>query len=199
MLHSLRFRERIDGSDSTTFSERRFVVENGSVKTITLFTPGSSRIELVWIPNSIISLKVPQRIKSIVFESTSHLTHIESSAFYKSSLQSIMIPSSVKILGSSCFSCCQSLSSMTFESNSHLTRIESEAFSDSSLQSIMIPNNIEILGSKCFSKCKSLSSITFESKSHLIGIEFDAFSFSSLKSIEIPRSVQFIHGSAFAS
>jgi hypothetical protein len=86
------------------------------------------------------------RLQRIVFEAKSHLTRIESRAFYESSLQSILIPSNVEILGSNCFSSCYSFSSITFESNSHLTRIESEAFSFSSLQSILIPRNVETLG-----------------------------------------------------
>jgi tRNA A-37 threonylcarbamoyl transferase component Bud32 len=109
----------------------------------------------------------------------------------------MLIPSNVEILGSKCFSYCESLSSITFESNSHLIRIESEAFYKSSLETIMIPKNVEILGSKCFSYCKSLSSITFESNSHLTRIESEAFSYSSLQSIIISQNVQFIDGSAF--
>jgi TPR repeat protein len=89
----------------------------------------------------------------ISFESNSRLIRIESDAFSESSLQSIVIPMSVEILGSSCFSFCRSLSSISFESNSRLIRIESRAFSDSSLQSIMIPMNVEILGSSSFLSC----------------------------------------------
>jgi hypothetical protein len=136
-------------------------------------------------------------LSSITFESNSHLTRIESSAFSFSSLQSIGIQSSVEILCSSCFSNCRSLSSISFEAYSRLTRIESYAFSGSSLQSIVIPRSVEILGPSCFSNCKLLSSITFESNSRLIRIESSAFSYSELQSILIPRSVQFIDGSAF--
>jgi hypothetical protein len=85
------------------------------------------------------------------------MIHIESSAFSYSSLQSILIPSSVEILGSSCFSQCRSLSSITFESNSRLIRIESEAFSYSSLQSIVIPSTILFIGSDAVSTCQNIS------------------------------------------
>jgi hypothetical protein len=95
------------------------------------------------------------------------LTRIESEAFYESSLESILIPMNVEILGSKCFSSCESLSSIVFESNSHFTRIEWEAFYGSSLESILIPMKVEIVGSKCVSYYESLSSITFESNSHL--------------------------------
>jgi hypothetical protein len=83
-----------------------------------------------------------QSLSSIIFESNSRLTRIESELFSSSSLQSIIIPRNVKILGSECFSKCGSLSSITFESNSRLSRIESEAFSGSSLQAILIPSTI---------------------------------------------------------
>jgi hypothetical protein len=92
----------------------------------------------------------------ISFELESRLTRIESSAFSRSSLQSIIIPRNVQILCSWCFSDCRSLSSISFESESRLTRIESSAFSESSLQSIMIPQNVQILCSECFSSCSSL-------------------------------------------
>jgi uncharacterized protein YuzB (UPF0349 family) len=113
-----------------------------------------------------------------------------------STSSTIEIANNVEILGSKCFSYCQSLSSITFESNSHLTRIESSAFSGSSLASIMIPNSVEILGSRCFSYCKSLSSITFESNSRLTRIESSAFSFSSLQSLVIPSTILFVASDA---
>jgi hypothetical protein len=111
---------------------------------------------------------------------------------------SIEIGMNIEILGSHCFSSCDSLSSITFESNSCLTRIESSAFSFSSLESILIPNNVEILGSKCFSYCQLLSSITFESNSHLARIESEAFYGSSLESILIPQNVEILGSKCFS-
>jgi hypothetical protein len=84
---------------------------------------------------------------SITFESNSHLTRIESEVFSFSSLQSILIPRNVEILGSERFSYCESLSSMTFESNSHLTRIESKAFYETALQYVLIPPTILFIAS----------------------------------------------------
>jgi hypothetical protein len=102
-----------------------------------------------------------------------------------------MIPFTVQILGSRCFSNCRSLSSISFEPNSRLTRIESFAFSFSSLQSIVIPSTIQILGSKCFSNCRSLSSISFESNSRLTGIESMAFDRQNLF-VVIPSTILFV-------
>jgi serine/threonine protein kinase len=56
------------------------------------------------------------------------LLRIESKAFSSSSLESIEIPRNVEILGSSCFSYCQSLSLISFEPDSQLKRIEAHVF-----------------------------------------------------------------------
>jgi hypothetical protein len=211
MLQSLSpgLKQRINDSDSTKCYERRVTAIGGSINTVTHCALSNTEILRVWIPNSIIFLNGPRStgpdsigkkhgaLKSIVFESNSRLTQIELGIFSYSSLESILIPRNVEILGSICFLVCQSLSSITFESHSQLKRIESEAFSSSSLQSILIPKNVEILGSNCFSYCHKLSSIIIESNSCLTRIELHVFSFSSLESIVIPRNVQFIDGSAF--
>jgi hypothetical protein len=142
---SLGSREKIRDSDPTAFFTRRVVVKGGSITIVTLCILGNADILRVWIPDSIIFLNWDRPVgrfgigkrygplESIVFESNSRLTQTESELFYDSSLQSILIPSGVEILGSKCFSRCKSLSFITFESNSRLTQIESEAFSYSSL------------------------------------------------------------------
>jgi hypothetical protein len=130
-------------------------------------------------------------LSSISFESHLRLIRIESDAFSFSSLQSIVIPSSVEILGPSCFAYCKSLSSISFESNSRLMRIESDAFSESSLQSIVIPSNVEIIGSSCFRDCKSLSSISFEPNLRLKRFESRACCGCHL-SLVIPSTAVFI-------
>jgi hypothetical protein len=116
-----------------------------------------------------------------------------------STSSNVEIPSNIEILGSSCFSFCQSLSLISFESNSQLIRIESNTFSGSSLQSVLIPSTVQILGSKCFASCQSLSSISFESNSQLTRIESDAFYGSSLQSIIIPSTVQILGSKCFSS
>jgi hypothetical protein len=111
---SLGSRQRINDSDSTKFYERRVIVKGGSINTVTHCTLSNTEILGGWIPNSIIFLnwhrpddelgfvKEPVALQSIVFESNSRLTRIESKIFSKSSLQSILIPRNVEILGSNC-------------------------------------------------------------------------------------------------
>jgi hypothetical protein len=83
------------------------VVWNGSIDLVTLSSQDGDLIGRSWIPNSIVSLKRHWKFQFILFESNSHLTRIESFTFYKSSLQSILIPRNVEILGSKCFSSCK--------------------------------------------------------------------------------------------
>jgi hypothetical protein len=106
-----------------------------------------------------------------MFESDSRLIGIESSAFSFSSLRSIEIPRNIEILGSSCFSWCQSLSSISFESNSRLNRIESKTFS-SSLESIEIPSSVQFIDGSAFSHSK-VNSISIESGNDIFVFEHE--------------------------
>jgi hypothetical protein len=134
----------------------------------------------------------------VTFESGSRLERIEEHAFSGSGLKSILIPSSVVVLGKESFRECKSLESVTFESGSRLERIEEFAFHGTGLRSIEIPASVVVLGKFSFYSCKSLESVTFESGSRLERIEEYAFYESGLESIEIPGCVAFVGGSAFA-
>jgi hypothetical protein len=111
-------------------------------------------------------------LSSISFESNLQLTRIESSAFSSSSLQSIIIPSSVEILDSKCLSNWKSLSSISFESHERLTRIESSAFSSSSLKSIVIPRHAQFIDGSAFCSL-TLSSIMIENGTNTFVIAND--------------------------
>jgi hypothetical protein len=67
----------------------------------------------------------------VTFESGSRLERIQEWAFYHSGLKSILIPSSVVVLGKWSFSGCKSLESVAFESGSRLERIEESMFAGS--------------------------------------------------------------------
>jgi hypothetical protein len=68
------------------------------------------------------------QLVSITIESNSRLIKIEDEAFSGSGLTTIMIPSSVEVIGRCCFKYCKSLVSVTIEPNSRLTRIEEQTF-----------------------------------------------------------------------
>jgi hypothetical protein len=67
-----------------------------------------------------------------------------------SNSSNVQIPADIEILGSRCFSFCDSISSLTFESNSHLKRIESSAFEYSSLHSIITPHGVQFIDGSAF-------------------------------------------------
>jgi hypothetical protein len=70
-------------------------------------------------------------LESVTFDGGSRLEQIAEEAFEGSGLKSIQIPSSVIVLGPSCFSGCPSLGSVTFEIETRLERIDESMFAQS--------------------------------------------------------------------
>jgi hypothetical protein len=132
-----------------------------------------------------------------VFERGSGLEKIEDKSFYQSQMRSIVIPSSIVVLGRLSFCMCRSLESVTFEAGSRLERIEEAAFAATALGYVVIPASVAVLGADSFSKCASLELVVFENGSRLERIEACAFYGAGLKAIEIPANVTFIGVSAF--
>jgi len=81
------------------------------------------------------------------------VTSIGSCVFFNcSSLTSITIPNSVKIIGNNAFSGCSGLTSITIPSS--VTSIGNEAFRDcNGLKTVMIPNSVTSIGYGAFSGC----------------------------------------------
>jgi hypothetical protein len=130
----------------------------------------------------------------------SFLEDINGSTIYRyfGSCDSVMIPSSVLVLGKSSFSWCKSLESVTFERVSCLERIDEEAFRESGLKSIVIPSSVVVFGKSSFLCCNSLDTVTLEDGSRLERIEEFAFYGSGLRSIRIPHLVAFLGRSSFS-
>jgi hypothetical protein len=76
---------------------------------------------------------------------------------YFGSFRSIVIPSSVVVLGQGSFYECESLESVTFESGSRLERIEELAFSGSGLRSIEIPGSVSFIDGSAFTDLSVIS------------------------------------------
>jgi hypothetical protein len=137
----------------------------------------------------------------VAFEGGSGLLEIGRSAFRAcSSLQSIGIPSTVGLLGSSCFAGCVSLGSVTFGRPSTLATIEQYAFlSCRSLNRLHLPASVKAIDGSAF--CDSgISSIEIEEGSvsfrvvneFLVDFEFRSLVLvmGSPESIEIPSSIE---------
>jgi len=84
-------------------------------------------------------------------------------AFYNcDSLTSIMIPDSVKTIGSNAFHSCSALKTVTFGENSQLTSIGSWAFRYcESLTSIEIPKSVTTIGNYAFYSCNNLTDVYY--------------------------------------
>jgi hypothetical protein len=87
-----------------------------------------------------------QSLCEITFELGSKLKEIGRSAFHRSAIKSIRIPSNAEVIGEDCFSSCISLSEVTFESGSQLKEIGESAFPQCAIKSIRIPSNVEVIG-----------------------------------------------------
>ena len=113
------------------------------------------------------------------------------------SINSIVLPSSLKIVGIRAFSGCSKLTSIQLPEG--LEEIGERAFSScSSLTSIQLPEGIKTIGKSAFSSCYNLKSIQLPEGIEEIGN--NAFEFChGLESIGVPASVKRIGAKAFFS
>lgn len=108
--------------------------------------------------------------------------YIGSSAFMYSSLESLIIPDGVKLLGDKAFASCYRLRAVKLGAG--LTNISSEAFAGcSALPEIEIPANIVSIGGKAFFGTYSMTKVTFAEGGRLSEIAFEAFAGSGLVSV----------------
>ena len=123
--------------------------------------------------------------------------YIDSSAFMYSSLESLIIPDGVKLLGDKAFASCYRLRAVKLGAG--LTNISSESFAGcSALPEIEIPANIVSIGGDAFFGTDSMTRVTFAEGGRLSEIAFEAFAGSGLVSVEIPASVTALGIGAFS-
>ena len=110
-------------------------------------------------------------------------------------LTSISIVNNVTTIGEGAFAECTNLTSITIGNN--VTTIGKGAFAEcTGLTSINIPNSVTKIGSSAFNYCENLSRVTLSDK--LESIEDETFSnCSNLSEITVPDSVTVIGESAF--
>ena len=122
------------------------------------------------------------------------VSYIGESAFSKSGLAFIDIPSSVTSIGSHAFESCTNLSSVTIPSS--VTSIGADAFCNSGLISIDIPSSVTSIGIHAFQSCTNLSSVTIPNSVTSIG-SYTFTGCTNLSSVTIPNSVTSIGSNAF--
>lgn len=112
------------------------------------------------------------------------ITEIPESFFEGSTIESIVIPSKVEVIGRESFIRCENLKSVDIQSNV-LTEIELWAFREcTSLESIRLPDSVKEIDA-AFVGCTSLKSINLPNDITLCGATF--YDCSSLSEIIIPE------------
>lgn len=137
---------------------------------------------------------------------------------YYENVESVIVPSSMKMLNRNTFRGCGNLKNVTLPEG--ITSIGAACFYDcSSLSDIQIPNTVTSIGSSAFQNCESLTSLimpnsimeigyssfyncwnlsTLVLSSNLKEIPYNSFEYcANLRSITIPDGVTKIEGSAF--
>lgn len=141
-------------------------------------------------------LYIPKKVSANGKEYT--VTKIGSGAFKNNNaIVSIIIPSSVIIIGQEAFSGCHNLSAITFEAGSALDEIENYAFEFcTSLKQLNLPDNLEKIGIGSFRECALLETIYTTRNSKLAFINEYAFDASdNLKNFYVPKEPVFFENS----
>ena len=136
----------------------------------------------------------PNTITSVVIPST--VTIIGSEAFYGcSSLVAVTIPSSVTEIGGSCFENCSGLSQVSLSAT--ISEVPARLFGGCiSLSTLSLPNSITSIGGRAFFMCTNLNAIDLPvSLATIGGGAFERC--ESLNRVDLPVSVTSIGGSAF--
>lgn len=108
--------------------------------------------------------------------------------FSEKSIETIMIPASVKRIGIQAFCHCRRLRRVTFAAKSGLMSIADSCFVGSGLGEFCAPSKLKEIGCQAFGKCEKLASVVLNEGLKAIGR--GAFLYSGLKSALIPSSVR---------
>lgn len=136
------------------------------------------------------------RMKSFgEFQYFTGITEIPKDAFnYCTLLESILLPDTVKSIGSSAFFNCLKLKEIVIPEG--VTTIGSSAFALCSvLEKANIPVLVTAIANNLFQECKKLSNINFPANLESIGIS--AFSNTGLENVVLPEYLATLHGTAF--
>ena len=99
--------------------------------------------------------------------------------FSLATIEKLIVPSCVKVLGESAFIMCERLSEVIFEPNSRLERIEACCFDRCNLTKIVLPESVQYIGEFCFSDSLSLREVVIPKSVRKI----DGFAFSRCRNL----------------
>ena len=217
-MNNAYLKEFIVDSENTAYSAIDGVLFNKEQNLIIKY-PHMKEGETYTIPKGVdISegcFKWNKYLKFINIES--NITKIPESAFDKSNITSIVLPNTVKKIGSGAFNYCAGLKSIvlpdgletiedrafmlcenleTINIPNTITEIEDAAFLDSGVKTFTFPEKITKISFQVLEDCKQLESVYIpDGVTHIADYAFS--SCSALKSINIPVSVEEIGYNAF--
>lgn len=127
------------------------------------------------------------------------VTAIGEKAFEGMSLNTVMVPATVRKIGDGAFINCSDLITVIFESGSELSVIGVNAFRNcTALKSMSFPSSLTEINNAAFYGCNNLESVKFYSNSSLSRIGNNAFeNASGLKSVSIKSTLLEIGERAF--
>lgn len=128
-----------------------------------------------YVPTSIGEQAFYYRTSVVSIELPSTITSIGDEAFAGcTGLETIVIPASVKYIGEGAFAECTNLKSIIFEEGSNLETIDFLAFANcTALETISIPEGVETIGAGAFYNCESITAL--KTPSTLKSIDDGAF------------------------
>lgn len=135
--------------------------------------------------------------KFIIGKSSIEQENFDVLVFCIRNIQTVIIPSFIKIIGPYAFEMCKKLKKVDFEIDSKLEIIEKFAFSCSSIEKFFIPPCLKKIGVSAFSVCENLHYLSIPSNSELNTIDENAFWTSSIKSFVIPSHISNINETSF--
>lgn len=189
-MTEIKFEENDEGMSALRTIGKYAFAYNVAMKTIslpeTVETIGDNAFEGC---SALESIKIPASVKNLpnyIFQQCTSLKEVELPAGLEkfgndkdqygntvwsygycfngcTSLESIVIPNTVKLIGYSAFANCSKLTSVTFEEGgTEELRIENQAFSYTKVEKVEFPARLTYLGSGSFNSCSNLKSVSFE-------------------------------------
>lgn len=152
------FRPEPEPGDPVTESEGfYFVIKDGEAEVVG--TAGEPEADI----------EIPSQVQECPVISIGYMAFSDNNK-----IETLVIPATVKYIGSAAFQICDNLREVRFEENSALEEIGSGAFNGcGNLISIELPEGLEIIGNECFFGCGSLKDITIPASVTEIG--YDVF------------------------
>lgn len=120
-------------------------------------------LRMAYIPNSLEYIpedlfKEDRRLRKVLFTKTNQTREIKKNAFYEcSSLEGILLPPKLRIIGEGAFYRCKSLKHVRFPEG--LKCIGKDAFYFCGLEELELPESLEVLEERAFFKCTYLTEV----------------------------------------